>query len=153
MKWLSISSNSRQEIYELWTTREKLLTLSYHPSSGTLRISADDKKRVFLIGREGFLRSRTVLRNEYGVRMGQLTYESSQENQGSIEVYDERFTYSIQDKLPPKLAIFKNAEILVVCELPAISKDHENSSNPDFLILALCWYMSTTVEKQIEEYA
>ncbi len=70
MKWLLKSNNPRQETYELRNAREPLLTLIYHPVSGTLRISAHDEKRVFLIGREGFLRRRTVLRNEYGIRMG-----------------------------------------------------------------------------------
>jgi hypothetical protein len=153
MKWLSISSNPRQEVYELWNTKEKLLTLHYHPDSGTLRISADDKKRVFLIGREGFLRRRTVLRNEYGIRMGQLTYESSQEGQGTIEIYDERFNYLIQNNFPPEIAIYKNAEPLVTCELPVIPKKHLNDENHDLLILALCWYILSSVEKQVEEYA
>jgi hypothetical protein len=59
------------------------------PLPGTLRISADDEKESFLIGREGFLRRRTVLRNEYGIRIGQLTYDNNQDNQGMIDVYEE----------------------------------------------------------------
>jgi len=154
MKWLCIVSSSRQEIYELRNTEKKLLTLTYHPDSATLRITANDDKRVFLIGREGFLRSRTVLRNEYGIRMGQLIYEGGQENQGSIEVYDERFNYSIQNNFPSKVTIYKNAERLVECELPAISKNDPSNANYDLLVLTLCWYMSVEVRKQqLEEYA
>jgi hypothetical protein len=152
MKWLSITSNSHQHIYELWNKEEKLLKLNYHPVSGALRISANDEKRVFLIGREGFLRSRTVLRNEYGIRMGQLNYEGSQENQGNIEVYNERFTYSLQDSFPPKSTIYRNAEIIVQCELPAIQKNINSAGNYELLILTLCWYMSA-IKKQIAEYA
>src|SRR6266705_2398950 len=122
MKWLLISISSRQEIYELRNSKEKLLTLTYHPTSGTLRISADDEKRVFLIGREGFLRRRTVLRNEYGVRMGQLSYDNNLENQGNIDIDDERFNYILQANIPSKAAIYRNTEMLVVCELPAILK-------------------------------
>jgi hypothetical protein len=43
--------------------------------------------------------------------------------------------------------------MLVVCELPAISKNDSNSENYDLLILMLCWYMSTAVKKQVEEFA
>ncbi len=153
MKWLFISSNPHQEIYELWNKEKKLLKLNYHPDSETLRISANDEKRVFLIGRKGFLRSRIVLRNEYGVRMGQLNYENSQDNLGSIEVYDERFNYSVQNNFPPKAVIYKNTEMITGCELPSIPKNNPNHANHDLLILILCWYMSTTVKKQIEEYA
>jgi hypothetical protein len=153
MKWLLISISSQQEVYELRNSKEKLLTLAYHPTSGTLRISADDEKRVFLIGREGFLRRRTVLRNEYGVRMGQLSYDNNQENQGNIDVENEQFNYILENDLSSKATIYRNTEMLAVCELPAISKNDSNSENYDLLILMLCWYMSTSVRKQVEEFA
>lgn len=147
MKWLLVSSSLRQEIYELWNSDEKLLTIYSHPDKGTLRIVTDDAKRVFLIGKEGFLRSRKVLRNEYGIRMGQLIYEGIQENQGSVLVYDEEFYYHIGNGSPMEAAIYKNSEILVTCELPAFAKDY------DLLILALCWYITTAAKIKIEEYA
>jgi len=147
MKWLLINSSLRQEIYELWNSDEKLLTIYSHPDKGTLRIATDDEKRVFLIGKEGFLRSRTVLRNEYGIRMGQLTYDGIEENLGHIEVYDEELTYKIQNGSPAEAIIYKNGESLLTCELPAVAKAH------DLLILALCWYITTAVKIKIEEYA
>ena len=117
-----------------------------------MRISANDEKRVFLIGREGFLRRRTVLRNEYGIRIGQLTYDNNQDNQGLIDVYEEDFTYILQSDTNPKASIYRNTEILAAAELPAISEDI-NSDNYDLLMLILCWYVSTTVKKHMEEYA
>src|SRR6266496_2317380 len=107
MKWLLISISSQQEVYELRNSKEKLLTLAYHPTSGTLRISSEDEKRVFLIGREGFLRRRTVLRNEYGVRMGQLSYDNNLENEGNIDIDDEQFNYILQANIPSKAAIYQ----------------------------------------------
>jgi hypothetical protein len=152
MKWLSITTRVQEKIYELWNSKEKLLTLAYHPASGTLRMSADDEKRVFLIGREGFLRRRTVLRNEYGIRIGQLTYDNNQNNQGLIDVYEEDFNYILQSNPDPKASIYRNTELLTVAALPGISEDI-NSDNYDLLMLLLCWYLSTTVKKQVAEYA
>jgi len=152
MKWLAITTRVQEKIYELWNSKEKLLTLAYHPASGTLRVSAEDEKRVFLIGREGFLRRRTVLRNEYGIRMGQLTYDNNQDKQGMIDVSEEDFTYILQNNSDPKASIYRNTELAAVSELPAISADI-NSDNYDLLILMLCWYISTTVKKQVEEFA
>jgi hypothetical protein len=152
MKWLSITTRVQEKIYELWNSEEKLLALAYHPASGTLRISADDEKRVFLIGREGFLRRRTVLRNEYGIRIGQLTYDNNQDNQGMIDVYEGDFTYLLQGDPHPRASIYRNGEMVVATELPVISEDI-NSDNYDLLMLMLCWYISTTVKKQMEEYA
>ena len=152
MKWLSITTRVQEKIYELWNSKEKLLTLAYHSASGTLRVSANNEKRVFLIGREGFLRRRAVLRNEYGIRISQLTYDNNQDNQGMIDVYEEDFTYILRSDPAPKASIYRNTEILEVTELPAISEDI-NSDNYDLLMLVLCWYISTTVKKQMEEYA
>jgi hypothetical protein len=152
MKWLSITTRVQEKIYELWNSKEKLLALAYHPASGTLRVSADNEKRVFLIGREGFLRRRTVLRNEYGIRVGQLTYDNNQDNQGLIDIDEENFTYILQSDSTPKASIYRNTEILAAAELPAISEDI-NSDNYDLLMLILCWYISMTVKKQVEEYA
>jgi hypothetical protein len=150
MKWLAITTRVQEKIYELWNSKEKLLALAYHPASGTLRMSADDEKRVFLIGREGFLRRRTVLRNEYGIRIGQLTYDSNQDNEGLIDVYEEDFTYVLQSAPNPKASIYRNTVLLAIAELPAISEDI-NSDNYDLLMLVLCWYMSTTVKKHVQE--
>jgi hypothetical protein len=152
MKWLSITTRVQEKMYELWNSKEKLLTVVYHPASGTIRVAADDEKRVFLIGREGFLRRRTVLRNEYGIRVGQLTYDSNQDNQGMIDVYEEDFNYTLQGDPKPSASIYRNAERLAVSELPAISEDI-TSDNYDLLMLILCWYISTTVKKRMEEYA
>ena len=152
MKWLAITTGVQEKIYELWNSKAKLLTLAYHPASGTLRVTADDEKRVFLIGREGFLRRRTVLRNEYGIRIGQLTYDNNQDNQGLIDVYEEGFTYALQGDPNPKATIYRNTEVLAASELPVISQDI-NSDNYDLLMLMLCWYISTTIKRQVEEYA
>jgi len=145
MKWLLVNTSLRQEIYELWNSDEKLLTIYSHPDKGTLRIATDDAKRVFLIDKKGFLRSRTVLRNEYGVSMGQLFHDGIQENEGNLVIDDEEFYYHIANGSPHDATIYKNSEIFVTCELPAVAKDQ------DLLILALCWYVTTAVK--IEEYA
>lgn len=151
MKWLSISSESRQRIYELRENQEKLLDLTYHPASGTIRISTNDEKRVFLIGREGFIRSRVVLRNEYGIRMGQLSHEGGQDNQGNIEISGEQFNYTLENK-SNKSALYKNGEILVVFDLPEASRSFSNGADNDLLILTLCWYFFVAVKMQEEEY-
>jgi len=152
MKWLSITTRAQEKIYELWNSKKKILALAYHPTSGTLRVSADNEKRVFLIGREGFLRRRIVLRNEYGIRIGQLIYDNNQDNQGMIDVDGEDFSYMLQNGPTPNASIYRNAKLRATSELPAISDDI-NSDNYDLLMLILCWYISATVKKQVEEYA
>src|SRR4030095_1668078 len=152
MKWTSVSTKSRQEIYELWDAEEKLLTLTFHADSGSVRITADNEKRVFLVGREGLLRSRTVLRNEYGIRMAQLNYENPDDSIGTIDFDNEKFAYSIQKHFFSELTIYKNGEFLIRCELPPVHKESYHQDH-DFLILTLCWYIFSLVKKNAEEYA
>lgn len=152
MKWLSVSSKLPQEIYELWNNDEKLLNLSYHPGAGALRITTLQEKRVFLVRKEGFLRNRLVLRNEYGVRIGQLNHEGSQDNLGTIEFNNEKFNYSIRAGATPGLVVYKETAPVFVSELP--SAKTFGSANHDILILVLYWYLLTPVsEKRVKEYA
>lgn len=152
MKWTLVSKKSRQEIYELWDAEEKLLTLIFHADSGSVRITADNEKRVFLVGREGLLRSRTVLRNEYGIRMAQLNYENAYDSMGTIDFDNEKFAYSIQKHFFSELTIYKNGESLITCELPPVHMESYQQDH-DFLILTLCWYVFSIVKKDAEEYA
>jgi hypothetical protein len=152
MKWLSFSSNLPQEIYELWNNEEKLLTLSYQPGSGSLRITTSQEKRVFIIRKEGFLRNRRVLRNEYGVRMGQLNHETNLDNLGTIEFNNEKFNYSIQQGVVPELTIYKQTEAVFISSLPQAKTF--DSTNHDILILVQSWYLFTPVStKKVAAYA
>jgi len=154
MKWLLVSINFQQEIYELWNNEEKLLTLVCQQGTGALRIATADEKRVFIIRKEGFLRSRTALRNEYGIRIGYLTHESNQDNWGIIDFNNEKFNYSIQKGVFPELVIYKHAEPVLICELSGNSAKKSGNSNHDSLVLVLSWYVfSSVAKKQIAEYA
>jgi hypothetical protein len=152
MKWLSFPSNLPQENYELWNNDEKLLSLMYQPGKGTLRITTAQEKRVFIVRREGFLRNRRVLRNEYGVRIGQLSHDGNQDNVGSLEFYNEKFNYAIQTGTLPGLTIYKQAEPIFLSELP--SSQLFNGVDQEILILVLCWYSLAPVARQmINQYA
>ena len=164
MKWQITSSTEKQEIYELWNNDRKLLTLDFHPFTNSARIEYADEKRVFLIRKEGFLRNKTVLRNEYGVRLGQLGYEKSNAGEGTIELNEEKFSYTIHNNPIAELVIYRDNkdEPFVTCGLKADNGDtsvkfsKENKLNPSqhVLLMALCWYMFLPVAREnTVEYA
>src|ERR1700744_1403429 len=105
MEWSLVNRGSLQNIYELRDDNGRLLVLADYSTAGTIRLSANDEKRVFFVRREGFLRNRTVLRNEYGIRIGQLTHEGGQTSHGSIEISNKQFTYTLQNN-PLKVSIY-----------------------------------------------
>jgi hypothetical protein len=72
MRWESVESTSGHELYHLYQDDKKLLSLTLNPFSNSARVECEEQRRVFLIRKEGFLRMRTVIRNEYGVKLGEL---------------------------------------------------------------------------------
>jgi hypothetical protein len=162
MKWEIASSTGTQEIYELWHHEKKLLTLDFHPATNSARIKYAGEKRVFLIRKEGFLRSKTVLCNEYGIRLGHLVHENKE---NFVELNHEKFFYTIHDNPTTELIIYKESidNPLVICGLNVnnssapvrITKEKNLPVNShSSLILALCWYMFQPVAEETRlEYA
>ena len=164
MKWEITSLKPNQEVYTLQHNDKKLLTLDFHPFTNSARIEYADEKRVFLIRKEGFLRNKTVLRNEYGIRIGQLANEKASANDGILELNDEKFFYTIHNNPLAELIIFKETKDkpFVTCGLQAnngntsikLTKENQLSPSQHFLLMALCWYMFLPVAKEnTVEYA
>jgi len=158
MKWEIALSTEHQEVYELWHNEKKLLTLDFHPFTNSARIEYAREKRVFLIRKEGFLRNKTVLRNEYGIRIGQLGFDKNKASEGTIDLEGEKFFYSIQNNPHNELVIYKETKDhpFVVCGLKAKDGNHSVEFNKNnqlkpsqhFLLMALCWYMFLPVAKE-----
>jgi hypothetical protein len=133
-----------------------LLRLDFHPFTNSARIEYEAERRVFLIRKEGFLRNKTVLCNEYGIRLGQILMENKEK---VIELNGEKFTYTIQNNPAPELIVYNllKEKPLVVCGFN-ITKDKWDKtlfeSVQSSLLLALCWYMfSPATHELMLEYA
>jgi hypothetical protein len=150
MKWEPVTSTIGYSVYALWSNGRKLVTLIFNPSVKAARIEYADEKRVFLIRREGFLKNKTVLRNEYGILIG---HTGSENNEAFIVMDNERFFYSLENEKEPAVTIYKTSkdQPLAVCELgveekesllkfagtnKALKEDTRNS-----LLMTLCWYL------------
>jgi hypothetical protein len=153
MKWESVASTLGHTEYALWDNDRKLVTLVFNFSSHAVRIEYGGEKRVFLIRKEGFLKNRTVLRNEYGVRIG---YAGSENNEEFIVLDNERFFYSIETKNKPSVTIYKDSKEnpLAVCALNVESngiagKDKLVRDDAHYsLLLTLCWYLFHPAKKE-----
>ena len=156
MNWKSAFKASQQEIYELWHEGKKLLSLEYHPFTNSARIQYEHTKRVFMLRKEGFLRNRTVLRDEYGIRIGQLGFEKPAQTKGTIELHEKKFSFSLENH-PEKQLVIRNeneAKPLVICGLSdaegagSVKVDRGAASTEQFLVMALCWYLFLPVAKE-----
>jgi len=122
MKWEAVSSTIGHSVYALWNNGKKLITLVFHSSSNAARIDYADEKRVFLIRDEGFRKNKTVLRNEYGIRIGHTGVEN---NQSFIVLNDERYFYSLDNSKEPAVTIYKISkdQPLAICGLDVRTSD------------------------------
>ena len=156
MRWELASADANHEVYHLYKNEKKILTLLLNPFSRTARVECDNEKRNFQIRKEGFLRNKTIIRNEYGVRVGELGHENKQD---FIDINGEKFFYTVSDKEKAELVLYKQSEQqpLVSCGLSTkegdtsihFTKDKEQleSAPHPGLLMALCWYMFLPVAK------
>ena len=159
MRWEIASADANQQVYHLIKNDKKILTLILSPFSDTARIECRDEKRIFHIRKEGLLRNKTVIRNEYGIKIGELGHENKE---NFIDVNDERFYYTIQNDPQPELVLYKEStdKPFVTCNLSTkegveFTKDKilSDTTHPG-LLMALCWYMFLPVAKEnVPEFA
>ncbi len=116
MKWETFTSTIGQTVYTLWNNGKKKVTLVFNSSSNAARIEYADEKRVFLIRDEGFRKNKTVLRNEYGIKIG---HTGSEHNEKFIVLNDERYFYSVDNTQQPAVTIYKESieHPLAICGL------------------------------------
>lgn len=156
MRWESTAAANNNEVYRLFKDDKKLLTLTFNPFSNSARVECDKEKRIFLIRKEGFRRNKTVLRTEYGFKIGELGVENKER---FITVNDERIYYTIHNNPLAELVLYKESKDkpMVVCGLSAengntgvyFSKDSSSNTLPHpGLLMALCWYMFLPVAKE-----
>ena len=160
MRWENANSVANNEVYHLWDKNKKLLTLTFHPFSNSARVECDEEQRVFLIRREGFFRNKTVLRNEYGIKIGELGHEN---DTSYIDANGERFYYHVHNNPMAELVLYKEAkeQPVVVCGLNVNNgkasfhfENDKDSVSQSGLLMALCWYMFMPVAKEnVPEFA
>ena len=143
MKWESVTSGIGQSAFALWNNGKKLVTLAFNTKSNAARIEFDQERRVFLIRKEGLLRNRTVLTNEYGIRLGKTGSEGPAE---FIEFGQERYYYQsnangsvtiFQDSVEQPLAIFEMGQ-----DAEKLDRNSEKSGKTFYsLLMTMCWYL------------
>jgi len=147
MKWETVTSTIGYPVYALWNNGRKLLTLVLNPASNVARVEYADEKRVLQFRKEGFLKNKTVLCNEYGIRIGRT---GSEKKEQFIALDNERFFYSDASD-EQAVTIYKNSkdQPLAVCELNTTSSEDTRRS----LLMTLCWYLFQPVKERVPEFS
>ena len=163
--WITVKSETVFEEYELWNDFQKLMTLSIDKDENKIRVVSNDYRRDFNIENEGLLLNKTILKNEYGIKVGEISQELFTHNEGSIQLNEEHFHYSIHNNPLAELIIYRKSrkKPVLKCELKSeegkssinFSKNEEsNSKTYHSLLIALCWFLLMPVGKEnASEYA
>jgi hypothetical protein len=145
MRWTQVYTSPELETFELWEENSKLLSLDYHPFTNAARIEHAAERRVFMIRREGFLRNRVVLRNEYGIHIGQLLHDKHNRRSGNIELGNEKFNFVLSDAENGQLRMSRSkSDESLVCDfsqgIPA-GNTGTLTATQQCLLMAFSWYL------------
>ncbi len=157
LKWVTTPVKQGFQSYELWNEEHCLVSLSINPFSQTTILQCADSRRQFKIEKEGFLRSRTIIKNEYGVKIGQLGLDNWFSDNGYVDFNMQRFHFQVTQNNPRQIIIYKHhsRNPLIICELSqeigmssnAIAQTDELDKSP-CLLMAICWFMFMPAGKQ-----
>lgn len=159
--WIPIQSETAFEEYELWNGIKSLMTLSIDLEENKVRVVCDDYRRDFHIENERLLLNKTILKNEYGIKVGELGQELFSHNEGYIVLNEEHFHYAVQTDPFAELAIYRKSrkKPVLKCTISSNEKrssvnysknEESNSKNYNCLLIALCWFLLMPMAKRNE---
>lgn len=144
MNIVSVKNVSGQQDYILKEGDKTVLRLRYKNDLHTARIETENERRVLMIEDEGLLRTKLVLKNEYGVRIGSLMYDNFSTAQGTIEIEHTKFRFFIDHNSNPTLHIYKGSRRNEIYNCELSFDDHDPKvvkSQPPAFTMALSWYL------------
>src|SRR5258705_6194190 len=142
MNIVSVKNVSGQQDYLLKEDNKTVLKLRYKKDLHSARIETESERRVLIIDDEGLLRTRLILKNEYGIRIGSLVYDNFSDVHGSVEIENTRYRFFVQNG--SELQIYKGSRrnLIYSCQL---SFDDDSSKEPrsqlSSLIISVSWYL------------
>jgi hypothetical protein len=149
MKWVFVNQSSAYiKKYQLTEGESTRLILKYNLEQQSVRISSEDNHRLFFINKTGLWHNKTVLKNEYGVEIGRLSFDKMHYT-GVIEIEGKKYHYTFENNSQKQLVIFEHTVTtpLVVCDLSSapsftsLSPDKYSSEEYTCFLLGLCWYL------------
>ena len=113
-------------------------------AAGTVKIFHGKQKRHFISRKKGLIKTKTLLENEYGVRLASLSPEKSDANSGIINMEENHFHYEFSNKPGKELLIYNNDKFIPVatCGLPVSVSNDKQTAN--LLLMIFSWYLEVS---------
>src|SRR5262245_57968452 len=131
MNTVSIKHGPGLQDYLLKEDDNTVLKMRYTQESHVARVETEVERRVLMIDDEGLLRKKLILKNEYGVRIGSLTYDQFSDSQGSVDIENTRYRFLVRNTSVPELYIYRGSRrnLIYNCQLPPIDNDSKGSKS------------------------
>ena len=144
MNIVSVKNISGQQDYILKEDDKTVLKLRYKKDLHTARIETETERRVLIIDDEGLLKTKSVLKNEYGIRIGSLNYDNFSDTQGSVDIEGVKYRFIVKNGEVPELNIYKGSRRNLVYSCQVVFDDISSrikGSQTASLIIAVSWYL------------
>jgi hypothetical protein len=147
MKWVSVNNGTAIENFELWNNDKKLAAISFSRHTRFARIVSNLGKRIFSFERKGFLLPKEVVKNEYGIKMGEVEETRPGTGRGHVELDGKKYLFVFNENNSGELVLYDELtqKNLLTCSFNAIATGLTKTkslfdSKFASLLLVLCWY-------------
>ena len=144
MNIVSVKQLPGQQDYLLKEDDRTVLKLRYKNDLHTARVETEKERRVLIIDDEGLLKTKSVLKNEYGVRIGSLNYDNFSDTQGSVDIENIKYRFNVKNGETTELNIYKGSRRNLVYNCKVAFDDIKSrikGSQTASLIIAVSWYL------------
>jgi hypothetical protein len=147
MKWVSVNNGSSLENFELWGDDKKLANISFSNRTRFARIVSGLGKRIFSFEKRGFLTPKEVIKNEYGIKMGEVEEARPGTGKGYVELDGKRYLFVYNENNSGELILYDEfmQKSLLTCSFNMVTRGFAKTRSLfdgkfASLLLVLCWY-------------
>jgi len=144
MNIVSVKQVPGQQDYLLKEDDKTVLKLRYKNDLHTARVETESERRVLSIDDEGLLKTKSVLKNEYGIRIGSLNYDNFSDTQGLVDIEGIKYRFIVTKGETPELNIYKGSRSNLIYNCRLAFDDITSrikGSQTASLIIAVSWYL------------
>jgi len=97
-----------------------------------------------IIDDEGLLKTKSVLKNEYGIRIGSLNYDNFSDTHGLVDIENIKYRFIVKNGEVPELNIYKGSRRNLVYNCQLVFDDTSSKikgTQTASLIIAVSWYL------------
>lgn len=153
MAQIYVHSHHGNEVFELQNGNGTEVSIVYNPVLGTLRLTSHGEQRMFILEEEeSLLQKKLILKNEYGVKIGQMGNEKWHVGRGHIDIEQERFFYKWHNTPGKELTIYQdslsNPLLRSTLNADQGSALQRHSGAMQCLLMGICWHLFLPISRE-----